>query len=145
MENLWMDGANPVENPTRKKKFGRDARETRGWSRVHESSRFASLDRREQLRRISSRFTFPGHQTYVTVHRFHQTIGGRAYHIEVTPVSNRWRAQLSRTPGLPTAMMPFYGTTPDEAAGLLTKWLALAHSRQHACSAASLADESNQN
>jgi hypothetical protein len=24
-------------------------------------------------------------------------------------------------------MMPFYGTTPDEAARLLTKWLTLAH------------------
>jgi hypothetical protein len=65
----------------------------------------------------------------VTIHRFHETIGGRAYHIEVTPVSNRWRAQLCRTPGLPTAMMPFYGTTPDEAASHLAKWLTLAHSR----------------
>ena len=59
--------------------------------------------------------------------RFDETIGGRAYHIEVTPVSNRWRAQLCRTPGLPTAMMPFYGATPDEAARLLAKWLTLAH------------------
>jgi hypothetical protein len=66
----------------------------------------------------------------VTTHRFHETIGGRAYHIEVTPVSNRWRAQICRAPGLPTAMMPFYGTTPDEAAHHLTKWLTLAHSRQ---------------
>ena len=89
--------------------------------------------------------SLPGHRTYVTVHRFNETIGGRAYHIEVTPVSNRWRAQLSRTPGLPTAMMPFYGTTPDEAARLLTKWLALAHSRQQACAAATLAQESSQN
>ena len=61
------------------------------------------------------------------VHRFNETIGGRAYHIEVTPVSNRWRAQLSRTPGLRTAMMPFYGSTPDEAARQLAKWLMLAH------------------
>ena len=59
--------------------------------------------------------------------RFDETIGGRAYHIEVMPVSNRWRAQLCRTPGLPTAMMPFYGATPDEAARLLAKWLTLAH------------------
>ena len=68
----------------------------------------------------------------MTIHRFLETIGGRPYHIEVTPVSNRWRAQLCRTPGLPTAMMPFYGTTPDEAARLLTKWLTLAHRPQHA-------------
>ena len=26
-------------------------------------------------------------------------------------------------------MMPFYGRTPDEAAGQLTQWLALAHKR----------------
>jgi hypothetical protein len=66
----------------------------------------------------------------VTVHRFEETIGGRAYHIEVTPVSNRWRAQLCRIPGVPTAMMPFYGQTPDEAARQLTNWLTLAHRRQ---------------
>lgn len=71
----------------------------------------------------------------MTIHRFLETIGGRAYHIEVTPVSNRWRAQLCRTPGLPTAMMPFYGTTPDEAARLLTKWLTLAHRPQQAAPA----------
>ena len=65
----------------------------------------------------------------MTLHRFHETIGGRAYQIEVTPVSNRWRAQLSRTPGLPTSMMPFYGATPDEAARQLAKWLTLAHAR----------------
>jgi hypothetical protein len=65
----------------------------------------------------------------VTVHRFEETIGGRAYHIEVMPVSNRWRAQLQRTPGVPTAMMPFYGTTPAEAAHQLTQWLMLAHRR----------------
>jgi hypothetical protein len=66
----------------------------------------------------------------VTVHRFEETIGGRAYEIEVTPVSNRWRAQLRRTAGMPTAMMPFYGTTPEDAARLLAQWLTLAHRRQ---------------
>ena len=63
-------------------------------------------------------------------HHFEETIAGRAYFIEVTPVSNRWRAQLRRLPGMPTAMMPFYGKTPEEAAGQLTAWLALAHRRQ---------------
>ncbi len=66
---------------------------------------------------------------YVNVHRFEETIGGRSYQIEVTPVSNRWRAQLRRLPGMPTAMMPFYGPTPDEAARQLTQWLTLAHRR----------------
>jgi hypothetical protein len=66
----------------------------------------------------------------VTIHHFEETIGGRAYQIEVTAVSNRWRAQLRRLPGMPTAMMPFYGTTPEEAARQLTAWLTLAHRRQ---------------
>jgi hypothetical protein len=66
------------------------------------------------------------------VHRFNQTIGGRAYEIEVMPVSDRWRAQLRRVPGMPTAMMPFYGQTPDEAARQLANWLSLAHHRQEA-------------
>lgn len=70
----------------------------------------------------------------MTIHRFNETIGGRAYQIEVMPVSNRWRAQLQRTPGVPTAMMPFYGETPDEAAHHLLEWLTLAHRRTAASS-----------
>jgi hypothetical protein len=62
------------------------------------------------------------------VQRFDETIGGRLYHIEVSAVAaNRWRAQIMRAPGVPTAMMPFYGATPDAAAGQLSAWLALAH------------------
>jgi len=30
---------------------------------------------------------------------------------------------------MPTAMMPFYGQTPDEAARQLLGWLSLAHQR----------------
>jgi hypothetical protein len=64
----------------------------------------------------------------VPVHRFEQTIGGRLYLIEVSAVAaNRWRAQIVRAPGVPTAMMPFYGATPDAAAGQLGAWLTLAH------------------
>ena len=66
---------------------------------------------------------------HVIVHRFDEVIGGRAYQIEVTPVHDRWRAQLRRGPGMPTAMMPFYGQTPAEAARLLTQWLSLAYER----------------
>ena len=66
----------------------------------------------------------------MTVHRFEHDIGGRLYQIEVTSVGNRWRAQLRRLAGMPTALMPFYGSTPEEAAAQLTRWLALAHSRQ---------------
>lgn len=65
----------------------------------------------------------------MTVHHFEETIGGRVYQIEVTPVSNRWRAQLQRMAGMPTAMMPFYGASPGEAAHQLAEWLTLAHRR----------------
>ena len=91
------------------------------------ASRLASLDRHSPERKISASLSLAFHE--MTVHRFEQTIGGRAYHIEVRPVSNRWRAQLQRLPGMPTAMMPFYGQTPDDAARQLTEWLALAHQR----------------
>jgi len=68
------------------------------------------------------------------VHRFEESIGGRPYLIEVARVSqDRWRAYIVRTPGVPTALMPFYGPTPSEAAGLLTAWL----NRAHRCAAAS--------
>ena len=64
------------------------------------------------------------------VQHFEQSIGGRAYLIEVTPIGpGRWRAYLVRVPGVPTALMPFYGRTPDEAAGLLTDWLSRAYRR----------------
>jgi hypothetical protein len=56
---------------------------------------------------------------------YHETINGRSYVIEVLPVGrDRWRAQIARTPGRTTAVMPFYGQTPDEAARQLTAWLA---------------------
>jgi hypothetical protein len=64
------------------------------------------------------------------VHRFEESIAGRPYHIEVAAVSpDRWRAYIVRVPGVPTALMPFYGRTPNEAAGLLTDWLNRAHQR----------------
>jgi hypothetical protein len=60
--------------------------------------------------------------------RFEQEIGGRLYVIEASPVqANRWRAQIARRPGVPSALMPFYGATADEAAKLLVRWLTLAH------------------
>lgn len=66
------------------------------------------------------------------IHRFQRDIAGRTYLIEVSAVSEaRWRAQIARRPGLPTALMPFYGATPEAAADQLGHWLALAaESRQ---------------
>ena len=56
--------------------------------------------------------------------RFQETINGRSYVIEVLPIGrDRWRAQIALRPGGTTALMPFYGTTPDEAAKLLSGWL----------------------
>jgi hypothetical protein len=60
----------------------------------------------------------------VNQHRYEEHIAGRTYLIEVSPVSqSRWRAQIARLPGMPTALMPFYGQTPEEAAAELREWL----------------------
>ena len=62
------------------------------------------------------------------VHRFEESIAGRDYLIEVRAVAqDRWRAYIVRLPGMPTALMPFYGRTPDEAARHLSAWLTRAH------------------
>lgn len=60
--------------------------------------------------------------------RFEETINGQGYEIEVLAVRpDRWRANLVRMSDGPTALMPFYGRTPDEAARQLANWLARAH------------------
>lgn len=62
--------------------------------------------------------------------RFEHSIAGRPYLIEVAAVSrDRWRACIVSMPGVPTALMPFYGPTPDEAARHLSEWLTRAHER----------------
>jgi hypothetical protein len=64
-------------------------------------------------------------------HRFERIIAGRCYQIEVAKVDDkRWRAHIMRAPGVPTAMMPFYGETPDAAASQLASWLDRAHRAQ---------------
>ena len=64
----------------------------------------------------------------MVVQRFQQSINGREYQIEVLRVDlDKWRAQLVRLHGGPTALMPFYGATPDEAARHLGTWLNRAH------------------
>lgn len=66
----------------------------------------------------------------MTIHLFDEVINGRKYHIEVLAVgSDKWRAQIARIPGGSRALMPFYGSTPDEAAQQLSRWLTLAHAR----------------
>ncbi|MGE3274742.1 MAG: hypothetical protein AB7O67_06500 [Vicinamibacterales bacterium] len=57
---------------------------------------------------------------------YEELIAGRTFFIEVSPVTDsRWRAQIARRPGMPTALMPFYGNTPEDAARELSKWLTL--------------------
>lgn len=64
------------------------------------------------------------------VHRFEEFIGGRSYVIEVKAVArDRWRAYIVRLPGVPTALMPFYGPTPADAAQQLSNWLTKAYER----------------
>lgn len=64
----------------------------------------------------------------IPVRRFQHVIAGCVYDIEASRVrEDRWRAQIARVPGVTTAMMPFYGRTPDEAATHLCEWLARAH------------------
>ena len=73
------------------------------------------------------------------VHRFEESIGGRPYLIEVAAVSkDRWRAYIARIPGVPAALMPFYGPTPTEAARQLCDWLTRAHARASSPSAATV-------
>jgi hypothetical protein len=43
---------------------------------------------------------------------------------------HRWRAQIARREAT-TALMPFYGATPDEAARQLATWLTRAGTRQN--------------
>lgn len=81
---------------------------------------------RTALRLIRSRHDIQSSSLTVSVHHYEEKIAGRTYQIEVSPISaSRWRAQIARLPGMPTSMMPFYGTTPEEAAHELSKWLAL--------------------
>jgi len=82
---------------------------------------------RNQLEFLRSHLP-PRLDSIVTLHRFEQTINGRPYLIEAMLVDqDRWRAYLVAVPGGPTALMPFYGATAEQAVERLTEWLTLAH------------------
>lgn len=93
------------------------------------ASSFVSLDRASQSHTIAVlRLNGSYRMSAIIIRRFEEIIGGRVYHIEAARVhDSRWRAQIVRLPGVPTALMPFYGSTPDEAAGNLREWLDRAH------------------
>jgi hypothetical protein len=87
-----------------------------------------SLARRSALTRIMRGDTiFRAPKITVSPLVFKETINGRTYVIEVSPVArDRWRAHLARR-GPTTALMPFYGATPDDAARQLASWLTRAN------------------
>jgi len=96
--------------------------------RVDASSAVLSLARRSQAAKISLRYTHFARRTHVK--RIEHIINGREYQIEVSHIaSNKWRAQIARVPGGSGATMPFYGKTPDEAAGQLSRWLSIANGK----------------
>jgi hypothetical protein len=129
VEKLWTSGAFPVEGLTREIIFNRMIQQSGAFGTVHRPSRPASLVCGSAMRKI----TRNPQQKIVTnvnsaVHRFEESIAGRAYLIEVAAVAtDRWRACIVKVPGVPTALMPFYGSTPAEAAALLSAWLTRAH------------------
>ena len=134
VENLWTAGANLVEKLRAQIFFASDSernvRTPSSGRRLRDPLRLIichSGVKSSPFRSLLDTFL---RTTELNVHRFDKTIGGRAYQIEVRPVSNRWRAQLRLVPGRTAAMMPFYGTTPDEAAAHLAEWLTLAHRRR---------------
>jgi hypothetical protein len=97
---------------------------------VDAPSAVLSLVCRDSAARLGAQVHTPSSLTapQVNVHRFAETINGREYRIEVSNVgANKWRAQIARVPGGSAATMPFYGSTPVEAAGQLSRWLGLAH------------------
>jgi hypothetical protein len=113
--------------------LARSTRKNRDEYRVCALSSLASLDRRRAMRTIRFARTTSPHTVTAAVHRFEESIAGRPYLIEVANVSkDRWRAYIVRLPGVPTALMPFYGTTPVEAARQLCDWLTRAHARASA-------------
>jgi hypothetical protein len=90
-----------------------------------------SMRFRDPLRLIASRGSVEFIPSVTDlVHRFEESIAGRAYLIEVVNVAKgRWRAYIVRIPGVPAALMPFYGATPADAAHQLCEWLTRAHAR----------------
>jgi hypothetical protein len=131
VEILLMNREFPVDRPTTEI-FFRAASLDRGWTspmcrRFRALLRLIARSRGVQFV-ASPDSTLLSDTVAADVHRYQESIAGRSYLIEVRPVStDRWRAYIVRIPGVPTALMPFYGETPAEAARQLCDWLTRAH------------------
>jgi len=119
VEILWTNGRKTVDHADTKINVAAVPLSCR--RSVNRIGRF-----RTALRLIPSLHDIQSSHLEENIHHYEEQIAGRTYQIEVSPVSaSRWRAQIARLPGMPTSMMPFYGTTPEEAARELSKWLML--------------------
>ena len=123
VENLCTNRALPVDGLSEKRKVRVFPCETRALLLSCASSYCASLapivlrphNRHPAVTPVTST---------PTLVRFEDTINGRPVVIEVSSVGrDRWRAQIVRMPGGRTALMPFYGTTAEQAAENLSGWL----------------------
>jgi hypothetical protein len=135
VEILWMNRAYPVDEPTAKIFFATaplgNAIPHTLWTRFRTSLRLFRRARSVEFPSLTHSSTHVSAAALThDVHRFEESIGGRHYLIEVTAVAkDRWRAYIVRVPGVPTALMPFYGRTPREAAQQLSAWLTRAYER----------------
>jgi hypothetical protein len=133
VENLWMTGAFLVDDRTTKIFFAaRVPKSSRSLlcARFRPPLRLFARRRRVQFEALPRTRQVPRQTVTAAVHRFEESIAGHVYLIEVANVSkDRWRAYIVKIPGVPTALMPFYGTTPADAAEHLCSWLTRAHAR----------------
>jgi hypothetical protein len=123
VENLCTNRALPVDGLSEKRKVRGFPRKNHALFLSCASSYGASLA--PIVRRPHNRHPAVTPVTSTpTLVRFEDTINGRPVVIEVSSVGrDRWRAQIVRMPGGRTALMPFYGTTAEQAAENLSGWL----------------------
>ena len=126
VEILWTFGEYPVEKLSVEIYFQRPAERIERTLVMCGTLRADfRLNRGARLLQWRRSFTHPSPNSRALVQHITETIEGRTYHIEVSRIgADRWRAHLVRVPGVPAAMMPFYGSTPEHAAQRLAEWLA---------------------
>jgi hypothetical protein len=124
VDNWWNTCAEVADD---RKRSPRGARLRLRSTRVDDLRAFVRLI--AAARSLEYRFALRGSTSLTTTsRRFVQRIHGRDYRVEVTQVAfERWRAHVVNAHGGPTALMPFYATTADQAVTRLAEWLARAH------------------